>query len=419
MIVGVTGEICMPLPRSLHLFTTIAIALGLLTPVLASAQDDNVQQSDRHSARREREPKAPPKLYPNATRAEPSAVASSDAMVKNINQLHDLVGKGQNDQAIALAQTMLADPKANGFDKSAAWQAIGYASFAKRDYPKTVEGLRNAIDGNGLPNNDHFETMYNLARAQVAAGQPDGALATVNRLASETKQDKPEYDGLRGMAYFGKKDYAAAATALQKSLAAAGDKPDANEQQMLFASYFELKQFDKAIALAETIHQAHPDDKAATMNLAATYQQAGKADKAQAVLDDARKRGMLTTADDYRKLIQIYSNAKGAEAQTVAIINEGLQKGILQPAVDVYSVLAQDYYVMGKADAAIDAYKKADALSSNGEAALNLARVYNNTGRPAEAKAAAQRALAKGVSDRAAAERIIAVGTPVKGKGKK
>lgn len=404
----------MSAPRLSHLFTSIALAVAMLAPLVASAQDDNVQQSDRHSARREREPKAPPKLYPDATRVEPKAAASSDAMVKNINQLHDLVGKNQGDQAIALAQTMLADPKANDFDKSAAWQAIGYASFAKRDYPKTVEGLQHAIDANGLPNNDHYETMYNLARAQVAAGQPDAALATVNRLATETKQNKPEYDGLRGMANFGKKDYAAAATALQKSLAAAGDKPDSNEQQMLFASYFELKQYDKAVALAEAIHQAHPDDKAATMNLAATYQQAGQAQKAQAVLDDARKRGMLTTADDYRKLIQIYANAKGAEAQTIAIINEGLQKGALPPAVDVYSVLAQNYYALGKTDEAADAYKKADALSSNGEAALNLARVYNNTGRRAEAKAAAERALAKGVSDRAAAQRIIAVGTPVK-----
>lgn len=402
--------------RLSHLFTALALATALVTPLLASAQDDQVQQSDRHSSRREKAPKAPPKLYPDATRVEPKAQASSDAMVKSINQLHDLVGKGDNDAAIALAQTMLADPKANAFDKAAAWQGIGYASFAKRDYARTVEGLTNAIAADALPNNDHFQTMFNLARAQVAAGQPDAALSTVNRLASETRLDKPEYDGLRGMAYYGKKDYAHAVTALQKSLAAAGDKPDPNDQQMLFASYFELQQFDKAVALAESIQRAHPDDKAAMMNLASTYQRAGKADKAQAVLDDARKRGMLTTSADYRNLILLYSKARGSENETIAIINEGLQKGILQPAVDVYSVLAQDYYALGKTDQAIAAYQKADAVASNGEAALNLARVYNNAGRRAEAKAAAERALAKGVSDRAEAQRIIAVGSPVKRK---
>jgi tetratricopeptide (TPR) repeat protein len=60
-------------------------------------------------------------------------------------------------------------------------------------------------------------------------------------------------------------------------------------------------------------------------------------------------------------------------------------------------VLAEDYYFTNQIPQAIDAYKKADAISTDGEAALNLAKVYNNQGQSAEAKAAAERALQKGV----------------------
>ncbi|MBS0194495.1 MAG: tetratricopeptide repeat protein [Proteobacteria bacterium] len=399
----------MPSNRHWFLLPALAMSVALLAPLVASAQDDQVQQTERHGLVNKKQPVAP-KLYPNATRAEPAANASSDAMVKNVNQLHALVAAKQDDQAIALANGMIADPKANHFDKAAAWQAIGYASFGKSDYAKAAQALGNAIAEDALPNNDHYQTMLNLAKAQLATAQYDAALATLNRLATETRDDKPEYDGLRGLAYFSKKDYAAAVPVLQKSIAASVDKPSANEQQALFGSYFELKQSDKAIALGEALLKTHPDDKAATMNLAAAYQQAGQPDKTKALLGQARKAGMLTTSDDYRKLIQLYNNAKGGESDTIGIINEGLQKGILQPSVDVYAILAQDYYTLNQTEQAIDAYKKADALSSNGEEALNLARVYNNAGRRAEAKAAAEHALSKGVTDRGAAQRIINAG---------
>ncbi|MBS0462458.1 MAG: tetratricopeptide repeat protein [Proteobacteria bacterium] len=394
-------------PMRFGLLAVAIVAAGAL-PTLALAQDDQVQQTDRHEVVKKREPKVVP-LFPQATRAEPPNKASSDAMAKNVNKLHDLIGAHQDDDAIALANTMLADPKANAFDKSAAWQSIGYANFGKHDAAKAAEALKNAIDANGLPNNDHYQAMFNLAVAQSSAGQPDAALATLDRLSKETREDKPAYNGIRGRDFFMKKDYANAASALEKALAGEA-KPDPNEQQMLFASYFELKQGDKAIALGESLHKANPDDKGALMNLASAYMAAKQTDKAKALLADARARGMLTTSDDYRKLIQIYANTPGADAQTIALINEGLQKNVLKPDAAIYSVLAQSYVAQGQNEQAIDAYKKADAVSSDGEAGLNLARMYNNAQQHAQARAAAQAAIAKGLSaaDQQAAQKLIA-----------
>jgi tetratricopeptide (TPR) repeat protein len=103
----------------------------------------------------------------------------------------------------------------------------------------------------------------------------------------------------------------------------------------------------------------------------------------------------------------LYSNIKGRENDSAAVINEGLQKGILQPNAEVYTVLAEDYYFTNQIPQAIEAYKKADAVSTDGEAALNLAKVYNNQGRAAEAKVAAEHALQKGVKQPEEARGII------------
>jgi tetratricopeptide (TPR) repeat protein len=216
-----------------------------------------------------------------------------------------------------------------------------------------------------------------------------------------------------------KKDYAAAAQALQKSVDAA-TKPELSEQQMLFASYFELKQPERAEKIAQAIVAANPDDKAAILNLAAAYQEAGQSDKAAEQLDSARKRGLLTDAKDYRQLYVLYSNIKGRENDSISVINDGLQKGILQPNAEVYTSLAEDYFFTNRFPQAIDAYRKADAVSTDGEAALNLAKVYNNQGQAAEAKAAAERALQKGVKNPADARGIIErAGGATKKPGKK
>jgi len=318
-----------------------------------------------------------------------------------------MVNTGKNnDEAITMGQKIAADHDANHYDRAIADQAIGYAYLNKGDKANGIVFLQKAIDLNALSNNEHYTVMLQVAKSQIAAGQTDAGLATLDRVIAETKQDKPEYNAIRGRVAYDKKNYAAAAAAFQKELDAS-TQPDPAVQQMLLDSYFQLKQPDRATKIAEDIERAHPENKAAVMNLAAVYQQAGQSDKTAALLDDARKRGLFTDAEDYRKLYALYSNVKGRENDSITVINDGLQKGILKPNQEVYTVLAEDYYFTNQIPQAIDAYQKADAVSTDGEAALNLAKVYNNQGRPVEAKAAAERALQKGVKHPEDAHGII------------
>jgi tetratricopeptide (TPR) repeat protein len=95
----------------------------------------------------------------------------------------------------------------------------------------------------------------------------------------------------------------------------------------------------------------------------------------------------------------------------IAAIDEGLAKGVIKPGPELanaYSVIAQNAYAAGDSATAIAMYQRAASASANGEASLNLARVYFNNGRMAEARQAAEQALQKGVKDQAAARKIAA-----------
>jgi tetratricopeptide (TPR) repeat protein len=383
--------------RHAHSWKSAILAGAILACVApaAMAQHDASGNADKSASKK---PSKSAPMFPNATRVEPKLSASGPDMQEAIDKLIKAVNsQQQDDAAIAQGEKLLGQKGLNNYDRAVVDEVVGYAWLHKKDTAKAIDYLQKSIAENALPNDEHFPLMLQLANVQISAGQTDAGLATLDRVVTETKQDKPEYNALRGQVYYNKKDYADAVPVFQKALDANPQNPDPNVQQMLLSCYFNLKQPERAELIAQDIQRAHPDDKAALLNLASVYQQAGHDDKAAALLDDARKRGMLTQESDYRRLYALYSTLKGHEKDSIATINEGMQKGILQANEEVLTALAEDYYFSGQEEQAIEAYRKADAVSADGEASLNLAKIYHNDKRPAEAKAAAERALKKGV----------------------
>ena len=207
---------------------------------------------------------------------------------------------------------------------------------------RALSDYRKAVDANGLGNNEHYQIMYNLAVLQLQAGQAADALATVDRLMSETKASTPEFVSLK-------------ANVLTQ-----------------------LKRPQEAVALYEQQLAQHPDDPKLLINAAAAYQAANQADKATALLARAQAAGSLSDASQYRALYVGYLNA-GKTKEALAAIDAGLAKGILQPSPELanaYAVMAQNAYATGDTPTAIQMYQRAASMATDGEAALNLARVY-------------------------------------------
>jgi tetratricopeptide (TPR) repeat protein len=393
--------------RPLWLKALVApLGLALLCTPLMVAQASNTY-IENYGTRSRLPPKYVP-LFPDAIRIEPKLRIATKEMDQAITRLSAKVNaNNDNDAAIAEAHAILGNPEANRYERAVAEESIAYACLNKGDTGGALANMRKSLDEDALTNNEQFLLMLQLARTLIAAGQADAGLATLDRLVAQTRADPPEYEGIRGRVYYERKDYARAAIALKKATDTTANA-DPAVQQMLLASYLESKQPDQAVRVGEDLVRTHPGDETILINLASVYQQTRQPEKIIALLDDARRRGVLHSADVYRNLYILYANQKGHEADSAAVIEDGLRKGILQPDRGLYIVLAQDYYSGDRIPEAIDAYRKADAVSSDGNAALNLARIYSNEGHMAEAREAAKTALRKGVAQSGEARSIIA-----------
>ncbi len=321
-----------------------------------------------------REIKGAPKpdgiLFPGATRASPQLEATKSGG-KSLNAIIALSQAKQYPQAIQQAEA-LAAASSNAYERGFAYQLAANASADSGDNAKAAGYFKQALDSNGLNNDDHYQVMYNLAVTQYQTKRPADALATLERLTTETKSQAPEYTALKA------------------------------------GALAELNRPHDAAVLYEQAYARDPGNTKALMNAAAAYQQANEFAKANALLAAAQQKGALTDASQYRALYVGYLNDNKPK-DAVAVIDAGLAKGVLKPSPELaqaYSIIAQTAYEAGDVPTTIAMYQRAASMATDGEAALNLARVLYNEKRLPESRLAAQQALQKGVKAAAEAQKL-------------
>lgn len=341
--------------------------------------------------------------YPEATRKEPDA-QPSPKLRDTLAKLFDAFNAKDSATVVKLADQVIANPAGNAYDHAIAARLAG-ASLLNSDNDKARAYLQQAIDFNGLNNNEQFESMRLVAQIALSAQDYAGALAASDRFLQESHSKNGDDLAIKGNALYRLKRYPEAIATL-KAAVDSSPEPNAEWLELLMGAYFDSNQPQEAARIAEDLIAKHPDDKTLKLNLASSYMQAGQDDKATALLEKLRAGGGLDKPEDYRNLYAMYLN-HNKNKEGAAVIQEGLRKGLLKEDYETLNALAQAYWFSDQADQAIAAYRKAAPLAPNGEVYLNLARALLNEGHAAEAKQAAQQALDKGVRNPGDAKTII------------
>ncbi|MGN6513263.1 MAG: tetratricopeptide repeat protein [Lysobacteraceae bacterium] len=368
-------------PRASHLAAAVLVAALGFHAAPASAQFSYSSENDRAAHKRDAEQKEKPDQkpeegaaakYPNAKRQAPDLAATKKG-AKALNEVVSDFNARNYPGALAKAESFAASAS-NDYEKASAYQLAGAAAANSNDMAKAEADFRKAVELNALDNDQHYDAMKNLAIVQYQLGHYQDAQKTLDRFLAESGADPAETANLRA--------------AILSSTGQGG-----TEAAELFAQAW----------------RKDPSNTNALYNAAVSYQQAKQFDKANALLMEAKAKGGLDS-QAYRVLYLGQLQA-GKDKDALATIQEGVANGkIAQDGKlsDAYVILAQDAYGAGDTAQAVAMYRKAIPLASDGEPALNLARVLSNEGRLAEARQAAQQALDKGLKDPADAKKILA-----------
>ena len=354
-------------------------------------------------APRKRDADAP--LFPNATRVDPKP--EKGKLGAKIKKVYDLRDEQKYDEAIARAEELLADPKANASERADILRAAGAAASEKGDNTAAVDYFRKAIAQNTLPNNAHYDLMLRLAAALSEDSKFEEVLPVTEQFLAETKSEDTQAYLLRGDALYNLERYPEAIEALKKAIPAKGEVQRGIIDR-LRNSYIEGKQAAAGVAMFEQLAAKRPDDIRAQLDLAQMYGEADQGAKAAQVFQRLRDGGKLTDPEAYANAVETIANLDGRENDAIAFINAGLDSGVLKPSAHVYSLLAQSFYYTDRYAEAAAAYEKGAPLSKDGDIYYNLANTYAQIEQWAKAKAAAQAGLAKGMRTPGNAWMIIA-----------
>lgn len=350
---------------------SIAAALTLTVVALPASAQDSSSHGNRSSQGKKDAQDAP--RYPNATRKEPKPKVSDE----NRKKLAEISAaySAQDYAKVQSLSTELLPKTVTPYEKSLANEIVGSAAFALKDYAAAATAFQQAITDNGLDNNGHYDSMSNLVASLSNSGKYPEALKALDQFISETKTTDPQYANMRLslLAHTGK----------------AGDAEAAYKERLT----------------------KNPDDHNAFQNLLATYQQQNKTAEMLTLQRDRYKQGRLDTATDLRNYyVTLLQDPEANWKEAQEVVDTGVAKGTIPKNDDTataYSVIAQTVLGHYQEGLALADYAKAASMSSNGKADLNRASILFNQGKKAEAKAAAQEALKKGVKNPTAAQRFL------------
>jgi lipopolysaccharide biosynthesis regulator YciM len=331
--------------------------------------------------------------YPNATRQEPKVELSASSQ-RDLNKAADLVNESKNDEAEPIVQKVLSDDHASKYAQAFAHQLQAQIDWEKDKGDQAIAEYRKAVEMNALPNDAHFQVLYQIAQLQVQDEKYADALVTLDQWEKETGSTTADELALKSNAYYRTDKYQEAVDTMKKALSMT-DKPNDSWTQILMASYFELNQYDQAAAVVQEQMQKNPNDKKLLNQLATIYIQADKPQQALDLMAKAKSQGLITTSDDYMQLAKLYA-AADKHKDAAATLKEGLDKGIVKPSFDAYKLLG-DVCTQGEDDAcAIDAYGKAAPQAKDGNIDYQLGYLLFYSDKSKDAAEALTRAISKG-----------------------
>ena len=372
-------------------FSAGVIAQGMggnYTPPSGSSKDKD-KDKDKASARGKKDENK----YPNATRKEPKLDMSSGDQ-RDLNKAADLVNASKNDEAEPLVQKVISSERSSKYAQAFAHQLQAQINWEKDKNAEAIAEYRKAVEMDALPNDAHFQVLYQIAQLQVQDEKYADALATLDQWEKLTGAQNADELALKANCYYRTDKFQEAVDTMKKAVSMT-DKPNDSWTQILMASYFELNQFDQAAAVVQQQMQKDPTNKKLLNQLATIYIQADKPQQALDLMAKAKSQGLITTSDDYMQLAKLQAAADKYKDAS-ATLKEGLDKGALKPSFDVYK-LQGDVCTQGEDDAcAIDAYSKASPQAKDGNVDYQLGYLLFYSDRSKDAAEALGRAISKG-----------------------
>jgi len=309
------------------------------------------------------------------------------------------VGEENYNEAYNDLQKMLGRAGKDDYLRAILEQALAQVEWSRENFDPALRHFEIAVELDALPNQAHFALMYQIAQLYFMKERYQDALDRLDLWFCTSPEDKITAAAyvLKASIYAQMKDYRQALPAIEKAISM---EAEAKEPwyQLKLACHYELEQYPQAAETLEVMIVHWPDKKMYWTQLAQTYFNLKQDDKALAVAALAYRRHMMNTQADVLYLSNLYANAE-VPYKAAQVLQKGIEDGVVEGSSKYWTITADSWYAAEELDKSLAAYEKAGAAAKDGDIDLRRAYILVDMEMWPRAKEALDQALEKGGLD--------------------
>ena len=356
-----------------------------LPVLLASVPADLVLAAEKAAAQ-EQQPRRTPalrnKVYEKLSAAQVEAEAGNyDKAMAILNQLRERTGKRQ----------------LNSYELANVYNLSAYLHYSWEDYDKALKDYQLILKQPDIPLAMEISTRYTVAQMLLLYERWQEGLDELNRWFAASDNPSASAFILRGQTYYQLKQYRKALADIEKAVAmteAKGKVPDEQWLSLARYLYYETGDTDSVIdTLGDLL--TYYQNKTYWLQLAHVYAENNQEDKQLSALESAYQQGLLDKESELVNLALLYLNAD-APFQAGSVIDYGLSLGLVKATETNLKLLANAWRRAHEIDKAIKTLRQAASKSNQGELWVQLGNLYLDKENYPEAIAALDKGLKAG-----------------------
>jgi tetratricopeptide (TPR) repeat protein len=312
---------------------------------------------------------------------------------KRIERAHQDLRAEQFDYVLETLDEMKANHKLNSHEQALMWQTYGYAYIGLEDYDRAADALGRCLETRGLPFQAELHTRYNLAQILVMLERHERAIAEFEEWFRHADNPSPTAHYMAAMAYMQGGQRRRAIEFVDRAIAGSAT-PKESWLQLKNAMLVEEKDFAGAEAVLTELIARYPK-KAYWMQLAAIYSETKRHERALTTLEMVYLQGLFDQDSEYITLAQMYLFNQ-IPYQAAAVINDGLDKGVIEDSAQAWQLLADSWMHARERDRALPPMRRAAELAEDGNLYVRLAQILVDREEWGDAREAIAMAQEKG-----------------------
>jgi len=390
------ARILRPLPRALALLALVLAPAALPAPE-AGARTDGDRSSRRQTREERRQAEEEARKYAIAPRV---AALMADAR-EHLNA--EEYKRAQQDLA------RINRSRLSPFELAQVERLLGYVAYGQEQNAEAIEHLGKAASLQALRPSDQADVLFQIAQIQGVEKRWRDVIGTLEAWFETVEKPNSMGHYLMALAWFQLEDFDAAVRPAGQAVALA-KKPQQSWLQLLLAIQLSRKDYAGAApVLAELISHYPNVAKGYWLQLSALYSVTGDNARALAVMELAYRKGLLTTHEDFLRLVQL-NLLQGIPLRAAAILEKELAEERIKENSESFELLSGSWILAREVEKAEGPLERAAELSPKGDLYVRLAQVHMMQEEWSEAAAALLKGLEKGeLADSANAELLLGI----------